>query len=86
MKQDHVVIKELDGNLTIRIDDWELFDFIDDHLTDHDFDYNFLSEENVGDRRIFIIHLPDGSDANRLRAVIELIDPREIERIWAINN
>ena len=86
MKQDHVVIDESDGHPTVKIDDWELFDFIEDHLDAHDLEYDYLTEEKVGHRSIFIMHFRVGVDLGRLKDVIERIDPREIQRIWKINN
>ena len=86
MKQDHVMIEELDGHVTIRIDDYELFDFIDDHLTDHDFEYDYYREETADCRRFFIMHFQVGVDPIRLREVMSSIDPQETQRIWGINN
>ena len=86
MKQDHVMIDELDDHVTIRIDDWELFDLVDDHLTDHDFEYDYFTEETAGCRRFFVMHFQVGVDPIRLREVVSSIDPQEIQRVWEINN
>jgi len=86
VQQDHVVVAESDGRLTLRIDDWELFDFIDDYLTDHDLEYDYLTEEEVGSVRWNVLHFSRSIDPARLKEVLDLIDPDEIERIWRINN
>ncbi len=86
MNQDHVMIDESDGRPTIRIDDWELFDFIDDHLSAHDFEYEYSTEENVDGDHFFVMHFRVDVKLARLKEAIESIDPQEIQRIWKINN
>jgi len=86
LQRDHLVIVESEDCLTLRIDDWELFDFIDDHLTDHDLEHDYHTEERVGGVSWYVMHFHSDIDATRLREVLELIDSEEIERIWRINN
>jgi hypothetical protein len=86
VKQDHVMLDELDGHVTIRIDDWELFDFIDDQLDSHDLSYDFYSEQKSGCCHFFVMHFQSGVDYARLKEVIDSIDPQEIQRIWELNN
>ena len=86
MQKGHLVVAEIDGRLTLRIDDWELFDFIDDHLTDHDLKYDYFTEEQAGSVCWYVLHFHSGIDPVRLREVLDLIDPEEVERIWRINN
>jgi hypothetical protein len=86
MAQDHVVIGQLCGYPVLRIDDWEVFDFIDDHLTQHGLEYDHFTEENVEDRRLFVMHFRSCADLIRLREAMDLVDPEEIQRIWRINN
>lgn len=83
---EHVVVGELDGHPTIAIDDWELFDFIEDHLTDHDLEYDHFTEEEAGGIRQFVMHFLGNVNFVRLNEVMDLIDPEEVERIWKINN
>lgn len=80
------MIAESEGQLRLRIDDWELFDFIDDHLTIHDLEHEYHTEERVGGVRWYVLHFHSDIDSARLREVLGLIDPEEIERIWRINN
>jgi len=86
VKQDHVVLDELDGRVRIMVDDWELFDFIEDHLAKHGFEYDYFKEEIIGSRRSFVMHFQVGIDPIQLRGAMKLIDPSEIQRIWRINN
>ena len=86
MKQHHVTLDESDGHVAISIDDRELFDFVEDHLTSHGFIYDYFREEASGDHTLFVMHFGVGVDRARLKEVIGLIDPQEIQRVWAINN
>ena len=86
MNQNHVMIDESDGHPTIRIDDWELFDFIDDHLSARDFEYDYFTEENSDGDHFFVMHFRVDVELARLKEAIESIDPQEIQRIWNINN
>jgi hypothetical protein len=86
VKQHHVTLDESDGHVTIRIDDRELFDFIEDHLIDHGFICDYYSEQQSGCRHFFAMHFPAGVDHARLKEVIDSIDPQEIQRIWELNN
>ena len=86
MNLDHVVIDESNGHPTVRMDDWELFDFMEDHMDAYDLEYDYFTEEKVGQGSICIMHFHVGVDLRRLKDVIERIDPREFQRIWKINN
>ena len=86
MNQDQVMIDESDGRPTIRIDDWELFDFMDDHLSAHDFEYDYFTQENADGDHFFVMHFRADVKIARLKEAIESINPFEIQRIWKINN
>ena len=79
MPQDHIVVTEWDGRLTLRIDDWELFDFIDDHLTDNNLEYEYYAEEQVGGVFWYVLHFPSSVAPARLKRVLDLINPDEMK-------
>ncbi|MBX2811296.1 MAG: hypothetical protein KTR25_05790 [Myxococcales bacterium] len=82
----HLVIDDSENCVTLRVDDWELFDFIEDHLTAHDLEQEHHTEEQVGGVRWYVLHFCSSVDPARLKKVLDLLDPEEIERIWLINN
>ena len=58
---------------------------MDDHLTDHGLEVHHVTEKDTGDAHLFVMHVPGCADATRLKNVIDLIDPGEIERNRRVN-
>lgn len=72
--------------LTLSINDYELFDFIDDYLTDLDLLCEFLGEEKEKNQLWFIMYFPPEIGDKKIKSAIASLDKNEIHRIWKLNN
>ena len=71
----------------LRIEDYELFDTIDDILTEQfDIDDYYIATENKGNLKIITIHFSENTDKNKLNNAVQSIDKKEAERIYKMNN
>lgn len=86
MDYDHIKLENHDGLAAVVIDDWELFDYLDDFLSERGLDYDRLSEVQVAGRRIFTMHFAASVALDQVSAVLEKVPPSEIQRIWRLNN
>ncbi len=84
-KQPHIVIsQESNGEITIEIDDIELFDFIEDYLIEKcSIEYAFMTDSKNKKK---IMHFTDKYTFETLKSTIQRIDRDEIERIHQLNN
>ena len=84
-KQPHIIInKEPNGEITIEIDDIELFDFIEDYLIEKcSIEYAFLTDMKNKNR---IMHFTDKYSFETLKSVVQRLDRDEIEKIYQLNN
>jgi hypothetical protein len=87
MSKQHIQIRlsEL-GKPLLRIDDWEVFDFVDDFLTDRNFIYDFFTTESIDGKETFIMHFNDQPSYEALKEIVSTISQEAIEEIWLINN
>jgi len=66
----------------LQVDDTELFDFVEDFLTEQcDLDYQVV----IG-RKPHAIIFPRGISIDTVNSALSQLDPNEIERIFRINN
>jgi len=84
-KQPHIVInKESNGEITIDIDDVELFDFIEDYLIEKcSIEYSYITDSKNKNR---IMHFTDKYSFETLKNAIQSLNGDEIERIYQLNN
>lgn len=84
-KQPHIVInKKSNGEITIEIDDIELFDFIEDFLIEKcSIEYAFLTDIKNKNR---MMHFTDKYSFETLKSAIQKLDRDEIERVYKLNN
>ncbi|MEZ4936907.1 MAG: hypothetical protein R2799_04870 [Crocinitomicaceae bacterium] len=84
-KQPHIeIIKKPNGDITMEIDDTELFDFIEDYLIEKcSIEYAYLSETLNHNK---IMHFTDKYSFNTLIEAIQKLDRDEIEKIYQLNN
>lgn len=86
-EQPHIVIDQLSDYITVRFDDYELFDFVDDLLIEkHNIEYIYFATEKIDNREIYVMYFSKCTDPDILREVIKSIDQEEIHRIWQLNN
>jgi hypothetical protein len=75
------------GAVALSIEDYELFDFIDDYVTEEcelDWEDKTMKESERGEVHIMYFNLKH-SLAEVEKALLKL-DPEEIEKIYALNN
>ncbi len=86
---DHILIsgEEESGNIYLDVDDWELFNFLEDFLTEQcGIKYDYFKEITEKNRTIYRMYfLNDYTFVTICEAVKKLSSP-EIERIYSINN
>ena len=78
----YIEIGSSDGKTVVSVDDRELFDFLEDHLVDHDLEYEFVNPR--GD--VLEMHFSADQPAERIIRVLQSIDADEIRRVWSLNN
>jgi len=86
MKGKHIEIRAVEERIEVIVDDYELFDYVDDLLTDRGLEYEFTSEEERDGRWFHKMHFGGDVTQAQLSDVVEAIPQDEIERIWRLNN
>ncbi|MFQ5801993.1 MAG: hypothetical protein ACE5JQ_03735 [Candidatus Methylomirabilales bacterium] len=86
MDSEHIKVENLDGRTVVTIDDWELFDYVDDFLTEHGIEYDYFTEADHEGRRNFTMHFSPNMPTERVSAILARISPEEVQRIWNLNN
>lgn len=86
MMPKHIEIKLVDSKTEVVVDDYELFDYVDDLVTEMGLEYEFTSEEVRGGRKFYKMHFGESVKKSRLTEIIGTIPPDEIQRIWELNN
>lgn len=86
MKSKHIEIRVAGEWVEVIVDDYELFDYVDDLLTAKGLEHEFITKEER-DRRIFYkMHFGGDVTQAQLSDVVAAIPRDEIERIWRMNN
>ncbi len=84
-KQPHISIYHNNrGDTMIVIDDYELFDFIEDYLIEN-YDIKYDQMVDLGNN-CYEMNFGKGYSFEQLKEVILKIDKAEIERIYILNN
>src|SRR4051794_21630506 len=82
----HIRCGEEGGRVIVQIDDDELFDFVDDYLTEHsDLEcetVRFSDSVETTNTMLFRV----GTLRHKVEAALRKLDPLEVERIYRINN
>lgn len=79
----HIRTSEKDGRVLLEVDDTELFDFVDDFLTEQcDLDYEHVI---LGPKRHTII-FPPGTSIETVNSALNQLDANDVERVFRINN
>lgn len=86
MNSKHIEIKSRDGALELIVDDYELFDYLDDVLTENGLEFEFTNEEVRDGHRFYKMHFGANVKEVHLTEIIEGIPTAEIQRIWELNN
>lgn len=86
MVKDHIKFGNDQGYLTLIIDDWELFDFVDDYLVNIDLNFEFYSEIKNKSGISYQMYFKPEIGTEKLKTAIAALDEKEIQRIWELNN
>lgn len=84
-KQPHIVLRSVETGLEIIVDDREIFDYIEDYLTEKysiAYDYMTLSDKDSQ----YVMQFSDTYDFEQLQRAIAKLDVDEIEKIYSLYN
>ena len=82
----HVMIEHLNNHPIVRVDDFELFDFLDDLFVDNGIEYEWMEEVRADEEVKYLMHFPSDTDVSKLEAVLNSLSKYEVNRIWEFNN
>jgi len=75
------------GNLFVTVEDTELFDYVDDYLTEEcSIEYSNVTSSESNNISIYTMIFPEETNAHVLTKVLNDLPISEIERIYNINN
>ncbi|MBS0193920.1 MAG: hypothetical protein JSR34_06710 [Proteobacteria bacterium] len=84
----HIKIGSLElGGVALIIDDFELFDFIEDYLIEEcDIEYTWRSSVNRIGGEIITLYFSNPTTSEQLESVLLKLSSKEIEAIYRLNN
>ena len=84
---EHIRIATEDDQVIVTVDDTELFDYVEDVLTEkHDLVYEYLTTPMIGSRRFYVMRFPKSVSLGLVSDAIAELPSDEIQRIWLLNN
>ncbi|HJW71891.1 MAG TPA: hypothetical protein VJ486_03475 [Geothrix sp.] len=82
----HISIMEEDGHAVITVDDWELFDYLDDFFVDQHLDCTLVSTgTGQNGAELHSLHFAPSITPQALLLLLSRIPVAEIERVHALN-
>lgn len=77
-----------DNNAIVSIEDYEIFNYISDFLTEKcDVEYDYMSEEKPSkNKTIYIMHFSKSHGIAEIEKHLSKLQAKEIERIYSLNN
>ena len=82
----HISVSERDGQLVITVDDYELFDFLDDFFVEQGLEPAFVSTApGQNGRELHSIHFNSPHTTQSLLQLLGQIPAAEIERVHALS-
>jgi hypothetical protein len=82
----HISILEGDGQSVITVDDYELFDYLDDFFVEQGLEAAFISTTPTSDgQELHSIHFNPPHTTHSLLQLLSQIPASEIERVYALN-
>jgi hypothetical protein len=78
----------VDGDgMVVSIDDWALFDYVDDFLTEgRSIEYEYMRETPPGFPTRFEMHFPSSVSREQIVSALAELDDEEVERICRLNH
>ena len=84
---DHIQVREAEGRVVVTIDDYELFDYVENFLIEQcDLEYDYMTKSEDRGRSFFSIHFPLDVTIERVSSAVYELSATEIERISRLNN
>lgn len=81
-----ICVREESGRVVVEVGDYELFDFVDDHLTENcDLEYEFKVSEVRAGREAVTMFFPSTTSTEAVEVAVATIPVAEVERIWSLN-
>ncbi len=76
-----------DKTTDVQVNDWELFDFIEDYLIeDCDIEYEYFSESKEEENTFYIMHFASKYKATKIESFLSKLNLKEIKEIYLLNN
>ena len=82
----HIRMEPTDRGALVVVDDYELFDYVDDFLSGQGLDYEYTYEESRDGKRFYLMQFDSRVSPEQVLAAIEMIPSTELQRIWSLNN
>ena len=87
MRQPRPKIEEKEGHVVLIVEDTEVFDFLEDILSEqHGLEYSYLESEKVNGVETYKLHFSKNISPTRIQTAVDSIDQNELQRIWDLNN
>jgi hypothetical protein len=86
MKLEHIEVRCVTDGVDVLADDCEIFDYLDDVLTERGLESEFSREEERDGRRFYVMHFGAHVSVELISEILAEITPEEIDRIWRLNN
>jgi hypothetical protein len=86
MKSRHIEILAGAHGVDLIVDDWEVFDCIDDLVTGCGLECEFTREEVRDGRRFYVMHFGPSVSESQVATALDAISAEEVERLWKLNN
>lgn len=75
------------GTVVVSVEDYELFDFIDDYITEEcDLDWQGKTVRKNAQGKVHTMHFDAKHSLTEVEGALLKLDPEEVEKIYAINN
>jgi len=82
-----VVRPNKDETTDVYINDWELFDFVDDYLTENcDVEFEYFSESKKEKKTIYTMCFSNKYEATKIEQFLSRLDIEKIKEIYSLNN
>lgn len=87
MESPTLIIKEQDDWLVLYVQDYEVFDTVDDILTEeHDLIYSFRTDVVIDGIETYLMYFPKSVTRAKIELAISKIDKAELRRLWELSN
>lgn len=76
-----------DKTTDVYINDWELFDFVEDYLIEKcGIEFEYFSESKKDNKKNYIMHFSSKIKTQEIEQFLSRLNIKEIEKIYSLNN